>query len=490
MIKDNKTLDFHELLEEHNKRHPVVEAQADTKDKVNSVYELREKWQEFIPFFAENWIKNYYDFYYLTMWWFRELLTINDELKDFFFDLYKIKSPKKITLEIIRDFAEKIWYTKLSEQYLEKEVIDFLAKAWITHKNSSFSTSMLKVKIVKNNKIKYYFLEKLNKTQVNNISYEDFVNIFENLLKTYSDEELISHIRELLLSKKIKFQEEFFDFWCNNFIFDILSDELAYLYFKNKWISNRKNLREQDFISIANELWLPKMENPEQEAKSYLISKWIHSLEELREGLSVNEVRKFLWENTACCLSLKNLWLELSKDFTLEFVKRLFKKIWLHVNESVVFNLDLSKAKQSIKSFLKQKQIEDYDTLINTPSTTFIEYFKRKDVGDEMRETINFYCRELVWKIIYDISFEDFIIIASSLDLQKLTEEEHKTRFLNLLESLDIDLSKINCQRFRQKKWFWSNMSTKFILSKAWANAYLNDFRLEDFEKLKKYLWY
>ena len=130
-----------------------------TKRKALSIFEIKNQWENFKEIFIKHWIKDFYDFYFLPISTFREILAEDESLLDFYYDV-TWERISKITYKSFVCFAEQIWFEMESSESLQKYVVEFLKENGINYKNSFFIFSW---NIVKKIDLKIFLLKSLGK---------------------------------------------------------------------------------------------------------------------------------------------------------------------------------------------------------------------------------------------------------------------------------------------------------------------------------------
>lgn len=472
---------------------------AEINININDISEVKKEWKKFRQVFEDNWVKDFYDYLFLELWEFQKIL--GEDGIQFFTSIFS-----KITLESKMGFSRIIWFEEYKKEgYLEGKVKEYLKKSQITHRD--VTVEELKKVFKNDNRAKFYFLknniniepidsEKYNldeiiniNTYVSNGTKADYDKVLESLwIEKLSDEKLKAYVKDFL-ENKIKTLEDFDKMNLETF-YSFFDDELFSLYFSRKWITNQKNAWKEELREfLENDLWLWYINNPEEEAISFLSDNQITNYEELLKYLDLLKLKEFLWNNPACQKILKQIseakrYSELEKKDIDNFAK----EIWFEVPDYS----DMEKNKEIIKWILERKWIVDDYAFSKYPIIRFKEIFKSEDITEDEYKSAYEYILNVTWKEIYYMIQDAYEVLRDKLKLTEIPEKDQIARFIKLLfEKLKINPEDVTYSDILEnKELLWENICTLFVMEKAYGSIDKKDFTENNFIKLKKYLWF
>lgn len=473
------------FIDKIDKNEDIENQIKDVLCKVEQVLELW--WIDIIKkYFELNWLKNYYDFYFLKIEDFKNILSKSDKLVTF----YKNKtweSFSHISSKNILYFAEFLWFEKLNYNDIKFYILWELSKIWI---NSEQELSVLSINnfISKfwENKIFKYFFMRVIKTSIHNTSQENFNLFYTKIwLIKYSEMELNNILKERLKRKQIIYLDDLENFLLKDFIDYVWNDFLLEYYFNNKWIY-KSFIKKEDILNLWIELWLKyNILDDKNEIKKFLFSNQINSYEDLRD-YHKTEIRSLLWENPACKKILIWFWLTHLKDYRLDHLKRFARFVWLPWVPKD-FELDELKSKNLILKRLEFNGI----TCIYSLKLNWIKWFKRifkESLIWKIYVDINSYIKNNMWKTIVNLTYDDLDNVWFLLWLPILSEQDHKSRFLYFLSLNWLELNNLNKSRVKNDRDFWRNPNFRYLLDQVWWPTDIKLLRPNHIDDLIKFI--
>jgi len=453
--------------------------------KVDKVLELW--WIDIIKkYFELNWLKNYYDFYFLKIEDFKDILSKSDKLVNF----YKNKtweSFSHISSKSILYFAEFLWFEKLNYSEVKFYISSELSKIWINSENefSVLSINNFISKFSEDKIFKYFFMRVL-KTSIHNISQENY-NLFSTKiwLKKYSEVEVNNILKEKLKNKKIIYLDDLETFLVRDFIDYVWTDLLLEYYFNNKWIY-KSFIKKEDILNFWIELWLKNNNlDDKNEIKKFLFSNQINSYDDLKD-YHKTDIRSILWENPICRKILNWFWLTHLKDYRLDHLKRFARFVWLPWVPKD-FELDDVKSKNLILKRLESNGV----TCIYSLKLNWIKWFKRifkESIIWKIYIDVNSYIKNNIWKTIVNLSYDDLDSVWFLLWLPFLSDEEHKRKFLYFLSLNSIELDTLNKSKVKNDRDFWRNPNFRYLLDQIWWPTDIKLLRPNHIDDLKNFI--
>lgn len=452
------------LIDKIDKNEYIENQIRDVLSKVEQVLDLG--WIEIIKkYFDLNWLKNYFDFYYLKIDDFKNILWKSEKLTNF----YKNKtweSFSHISHKNMLYFAEFLWFEKLNYFEVKKYITDKLKVIWVESKNE------LKVISINNfidnffdDKIFKYFFKRVIKTSIHNISQENYDLFSEKIwLITHSDIEVKFILKEKLKLKWISSLDDLEKNWVRNFSDLVWECLLLEYYFISKWIF-KSFIKKEDINNFWLDIWLKNINfDSQSEIKNFLRSNHIFTYDDLVE-FHKTEIRSILWENPVCRKILNWFWLTLLKDYRLEHLKRFSRFVWLEWVPKD-FELDELKSKDLI---LKRLELNWINCLYSL-KLNWIKWFKRifkESLIWKIYIDINSYIKNNLWKTIVNLLFDDLDSVWILLWLPVLSEQDHKSKFLYFLSLNWLELDKLNKTKVKNDRDFWRNPNFRYLLEQV-----------------------
>ena len=457
-----------------------------TKRKALSIFEIRNTWENFKEIFIKHWIKDFYDFYFLPISIFREILAEDESLLNFYYDV-TWERISKISYKSFVCFAEQIWFEKESSDSLQKYVVEFLKENGINYKNSFFEKSELIKKISKDKRLKYFFLKYSEKNWLKDISIEKFREIFWKLwIENPDPDELRIYVKTFLFEKGIKTIQDIEKFTIRE-IWQFFKDEKVKLFFSLKWVT-RSSFLKDELIKCWAEIWLEDKKYKINDARKYLNKNKITDFNSLINYWTVNEVRDLLWDNDACIEILNSLGLAYLGDFRKEHIKRFARKVWFTVPEQKEYSEE--EVKNFILETLESEQVTDYYSFLLYWVKKFKkETFKKSNLPNNLYDAVNKYIKKISWKIIPLLEQKDLEKIWRKIWLVEILEEKQKQRFLELFNIYKLKDVNLRSSKIRKNTDLWKHTCTNYVMEKAIGKRYSRYFNEDSLTNLRAYFW-
>ena len=231
------------------------------KREILSSLKTREIWKNFTDFFKQNWFETYYDFYFSNVANFKDLLSKNPELEQFYCDV-TCQSINKISHYFMLVFAQRIWYEEYETKELKKELLDFLVKNLDFLDDESSNLEDFYKMIHLNNKVRYCLQVTLKK-DITSLKKDNFKKIISRLKRSLKlseedkKEKLEKNVKQFLASKWLKYIDDLPYFTKAEFL-EFFEDDSFKNYLKLFWI-RKTNFSIKKALDLTNNFGLTKM---------------------------------------------------------------------------------------------------------------------------------------------------------------------------------------------------------------------------------------
>lgn len=431
-------------------------------------------------------VTNYYDFYFLSLSDFKDIIRTKSEFLDLFRKSIGIHLSKSSTGDKER-FWEFLWFEKIRFEQCKIYILRLLQSHWISSIDELrvFWFRRFKETFWDDNVFNYFFV-KIVKTTLLNSSLDKILSVWVKLwLPVLSWGELKSKLTDLLsgIEQSIPVRKFMQTFW-KNILVRVYFSSLG----KYDHLSWKYNCRisRADLDWLFEYLWFNKdieAVNERAHVKEFFRSHWCDDYQDLR-AITLKSIRPFIWEDEVCRRVLIRFWLNLSKNFNLDYLQRLARFAWLswvpEVNDKVI----------DVKTLLIRFLSSHWVHCLYWLRLLWVKLFERsvKDLPQTTYETFNAYIKTQTWKTITHMNLDDFIKVWSSIWLIELNENEHKLRFLRFLESNWIKLSSINVSFIKGFSNLWENPNLRYIFEFRYWVKNLRDIRSSHVSSFISYL--